>query len=172
MDKTTTYVAKAIAAILFLAVLTLCLSYHSEAKGPSTEEENKALLNRLVEEVYNNRNLEVLKDITVPDYKEHTNGVTTESVDAVKQTVTWLKEEAPNFKLIVKDMVADGDKVVMRYIYTGKNSKYQKQVILQGIFVGRIAEGKLVEGWHVFDNLTRYQQLGYTLTPPAAVVEK
>jgi predicted ester cyclase len=41
-----------------------------------------------------------------------------------------------------------------------------KEVNFTGITIGRIANGKLVEGWNVFDFLGMYQQIGWVKTPP------
>jgi len=33
--------------------------------------------------------------------------------------------------------------------------------------ITRVRDGKLVEGWNVFDFLTMYQQIGWISNPPA-----
>ena len=149
-------------------ILVILIGFHKLARTRNIipSDKNKALVKRLIEEGYNKRDLTIVDEIIATNYVEHTNGVIAESSDVVKQTITWLAEESPDFKLSIEDMITEGDQIALRWIYQGKNIKFDKQVNLEGIFICRFSNAKIVEGWQLFDNLTRYQQLGYTLTPP------
>ena len=142
------------------------------AQEMSLEEQNKLKLNRLINEAYNQRKLDVVDEIADSNYVEHTNNITTESSNVIKQTIIFFEKESPDFKIVTEDMIADGDKVAMYWIYSGMNKKYDKQVIIHGIYIARFSNGKLVEGWQIFDNLSRHKQLGYTLISPSALKEE
>lgn len=80
----------------------------------------------------------------------------------------------PDFRLVIEDQIAEGDKVATRVTFRGTHlGEYRgvaptgRQVAYQGIAVDRIAGGKVVEGWHEADNLGLLRQLGVTLGPPA-----
>lgn len=80
----------------------------------------------------------------------------------------------PDFRLVIEDQIAEGDKVVTRVTFRGTHlgeyrgvAPTRRQVAYQGIAVDRIAGGKVVEGWHEADNLGLLRQLGVTLGPPA-----
>jgi ketosteroid isomerase-like protein len=144
----------------------------TNAQSASPIEQNIALLEQLVEEAYNNRNFIVIDEIVSPDYVEYTNGVRATSPKTVKETIMWLMKTAPDFRLTSQDIIAQGDRVVMRWSYSGKNEKFGKQVELDGVFIARFEEGKIVEGWQIFDNLNRFQQLGYTMIAPSSGSEE
>ena len=124
-------------------------------KAPSTVEENKVLLKRLVEEAYNQRTLGVLDEIMAPDYVMHTNGITYENVgpEGVKINITENLQLYPDFKVTIEDMFGEGDRVALRWIFQGTHTQFGKQVTLAGIYICRFAEGKIAEGWQIYDNL-------------------
>jgi predicted ester cyclase len=64
----------------------------------------------------------------------------------------------PDMNWSVEDMVAEGDKVVVRYTWTGTqkgnwmgSAPNGKKYIQTGITIYRINKGKIVEGWTVND---------------------
>ena len=87
-----------------------------------TEEEpmdGKDVARRLYDEVFNARRVEVLDEIATPDYDEHSplpgqgNGL-----DGLKQRVAMLIDALdPHFT--IEDMVAEGDRVAVRWTWTG-----------------------------------------------------
>ena len=73
----------------------------------------------------------------------------------------------PDFKYNAEDIIAEGDKVVTRYTFTGTNQgdfmgipASGKKVKTAGISIIRIKDGKLVEGWFMGDALGMMQQIG------------
>ena len=77
----------------------------------------------------------------------------------------------PDMQATIEDMIAEGDKVAVRYTGTGTHKgelmgipATGKQIAVTGIEIIRIAGGKMVERWEAFDNLSFMQQLG--VIPP------
>jgi predicted SnoaL-like aldol condensation-catalyzing enzyme len=162
-----------IIGVNFVLVLCIIGFIHTNTSfGKSVAEKNKELVTRFIDEAYNYRNMETVDELVDSNYVEHTNGVTAKSSDIIKQTVAWLGDEAPDFKLVVDDIIAENDLVTVRWIYSGFNEKFEKQIIIHGVYICRCEDGKIVGGWQIFDNLSRHQQLGYTLTPPVKKPEK
>jgi len=159
-------------SILLSLLILIGSSSFVHAQDSTAIAYNKVLLHRLINEAYNARKLNIVDEIADSSYVEHTNGVTTNSSDIIKQTIAWLAEESEDFKLVIDQLIAEKDKVAMHWIYSGKNKKFDKQVILHGIYIGRFARGKLVEGWQIFDNWSRFKILGYTLISPTATKEE
>ncbi|MBK6712738.1 MAG: ester cyclase [Chloroflexi bacterium] len=69
-------------------------------------------------------------------------------------------------------MVAEGDKVVVRFTVTGTHQGFfagipatGKQVAMQGIIIHRLHNGKIIEDWVVRDTLGLMQQLGMIPVP-------
>jgi predicted ester cyclase len=149
-----------------LLLIVTCLICTVSLGAQDVDTTNINLMKRVVEELYNQRNFEAVDEIIARDYVEYTNGVSTKSPSAVKETVFWLLKTAPDFRVEIKDIFSSGDKVVVRWEYSGTNQKVEKIISIQGMFIGQFAEGKLKNGWQVFDNLNRFKQLGYSLIPP------
>jgi predicted ester cyclase len=71
------------------------------------------------------------------------------------------------FHVEVKDLFAEGDRVVSRWTFSGKQEKdFQgipptyKPVEVENIVIHRLANGKIVEAWFSYDALGLLQQLG------------
>ena len=69
--------------------------------------------------------------------------------------------------MVVEDMIAEGDIVVLRYALEGTHEgelfgipPTGKQLSDKGIAVERISDGKIREHWRVTDELGMMQQLG------------
>ncbi len=133
----------------------------------SQEEKNKALVQRLFTEGYNQRNLNMLSDVVAVDYIEQLNGIESKGVISVIKTIKWLEEVAPDFLITEQDILCVDGKVVLRWRYEGMDTRYNKQVRLDGIYIAQIVDGKIARGWQVFDNYQRFSQLGYLITAPA-----
>jgi len=78
----------------------------------------------------------------------------------------------PDQHFAVDDMIAEGDKVAVRYKITGTHKgefmgipPTNKKITLTAIEIDRIVGGKFVEGWISFDTLGMMQQLGLAPTP-------
>jgi predicted ester cyclase len=89
-----------------------------------------------------------------------------------KQSMGEFYSAFPDSHFTIDDMVAEGDKVVVRWTMTGTHkgefggiSPTNKKVTIWGIYIDRIAGGKAVETWERFDTLGLMQQLG-PVPPP------
>ena len=131
-----------------------------------TANEKKMIVRRLIEEGYNKRNFEVIDSLVSVDYVEYTNGIRSDSATAIKKTIKWLNSRAPNFQIKPLNFITEGDMVVMQWLYTGTNVKYNKEVTLHGIYIARFEGDLIAEGWQYFDNQQRYEQLGFKMDIP------
>ncbi len=73
----------------------------------------------------------------------------------------------PDFSCTVEDIIAEGQKVMVRYIVRGTHLDMfrgipatGKKIEMGGIGIERCAGGKIVESWHYSDTLGMMQQLG------------
>ena len=89
-----------------------------------------------------------------------------------KQLFTEFYNAFPDAHFTIDDMVVEGDKVAVRFTLTGTHKgEYMgihptnKKVTGWGIFIDRIAGGKVVEEWQIFDMLGLMRQLGLVPTP-------
>lgn len=81
----------------------------------------------------------------------------------------------PDFHETTEDVIAEGDRVMVRWSTRGTHQgafagipPTGKTVTWRGVFILRVAEGRFVEMWQIHDQLGLLQQLGATVTLPAA----
>lgn len=86
---------------------------------------------------------------------------------ALKHVWTALLAAFPDLHLAVEDMIAEGDKVVVRNTVTGTHrGQYMgleptgKSVRYNEIFIFRLVDGRIAETWGVVDVLSQMKQLG------------
>jgi steroid delta-isomerase-like uncharacterized protein len=144
-------------------------------------EESKALVRRLVDEVWNKGDLAVFDELYAPDFLFHDPGlphVRTREED--KHWIAGILRAFPDFHITIDDVVAEGDQVAVRLTARGTNTGDMaaprshpatgKQVTITGIAIARIADGQFAEIWHQVDWLGMFQQLGLIPAPGQAAV--
>ncbi len=131
-------------------------------------EENKALMRRFIEEMFNKKNLAAIDEFIVPDQVDHSlpPGLP-RTREGTKQAIGMILTAFPDLNYVVEDVIAEGDKVAIRYTTRGTQKgsfggvpPTGKQVAVPGFVVARIADGKIVEQWGLDDRLDMLQQLG------------
>jgi len=135
-------------------------------------EENKAKQRRVWEEAFNKGDLSVADELFAPNYVYHGPiGMEYKGPEGFKQMVTMFRNAFPDLHVTVEDMVAEGDKVVSRFTFTGTHkgelmgiAPTGKQVTIAGTVIVRWVGGKEVEAWGSEDLLGMMQQLG--VVPP------
>lgn len=130
-------------------------------------EDNKVLVRRFFEDLWNQGNLAVADDLLAPEHVHHFPDGDIHGPDGVKQLVSGLRTALPDFHMSTDDVVAEADKVVMRFTIRGTHQgegmglpPTGKRVVYTGIDIFRIAGGKIVERWGEVDMLGLLQQLG------------
>jgi steroid delta-isomerase-like uncharacterized protein len=135
-------------------------------------DRNKQVVRRIYEEVLNTRNLDLLDTLVRPDYVEHDPLPGQGSgIQGMKDRYTMLfKGLDPQFT--IEDMIAEGDKVVVRWINSGTNvgeflgaPATGQSFKTPGIDIYRLEDGKLAEHWHVVDVFGQMIQLGLLPAP-------
>ncbi len=137
-------------------------------------EQNKELVRRLIEEAFNRGNISLIDEFFAPDFVEHEElppGIPP-GREAPKQLTIMLRNAFPDFKATIDDIMAEGDKVVVRQTWSGtQNGEFMgipptgKSVSFGVIDIIRIAGGKLVEHWGQMDSMGMMQQLGVIPAP-------
>jgi len=127
-------------------------------------EKNKAIVRRYFEAV-DKRNLAITDELIAPDYFHR--GFQVRSREEWKESVTMVLKAFPDYHEAIEDMMAEGDKVWVRYKGTGTNrgeylglAPTGKKVTYEAVCIYRIVNGKIVEMWSVSDMLDFFKQLG------------
>jgi len=128
-------------------------------------EKNKATVRRFIEE-WNKRNLAALDELMAADYFDPSLQV--RGLEAYKQLLTMFLKSFPDWHETIEDIIAEGDRVWIRFKDTGTHTgEYRglaptgKKVTETGVLIWRIVDGKIVEKESaVYDELDFLKQLG------------
>lgn len=121
-------------------------------------EKNKALF-RKANEAINKRDLTVLDEFMASDYVDHTNQL--RGREDVKQFYTGAFKDFPDFHRTIEDIIAEGDKVWVRFKITG-TATTGKKIELSSVSILRIVDGKAIEGWAVPQLVSKEKKLKVT----------
>ncbi len=138
-----------------------------------SSEQNKALVKRAWEEVFNQKKLAVVDELWSSDYIYHgPQGQEFRGTESLKELLSHYLEAFPDLHIEIEDLIAEGDKVVSRVISRGTHkgelqgiAPTGKEVTTTIILITRLAGGKFAEDWESRDDLGMLQQLG--VIPPS-----
>ena len=127
-------------------------------------EENKDIARRWVDEVWGKQDLSAIEDLFAPDYAVNGQPL---GVEGVRRSVISLRSIFGDPTVEIEDLIAERDKVVMRWTMRGTHQgafmgvpPTGKRVTLTGINIYRVAGGKIVENHESVDLLGLLEQLG------------
>jgi steroid delta-isomerase-like uncharacterized protein len=93
-------------------------------------------------------------------------------VEGFKQFGGVFRTAFPDGKLTIEDLIVQGEKVVSRVSYRGTHTGDMlgipptgKAVTVSAMIIDQFADGKIVESWRLFDQMSMMQQLGLAPTP-------
>lgn len=136
-------------------------------------DDPKQLINRFVEELWNERRLDVAGAIFASDCVTHQlwSGVPSDAVprgpEAIKEHVTSWIASFPDLHFSIEQMLSEGDRVVMQLLVEGTHQgawlgipASGKKMQIRMFTVHRVVQGKIVEDWVLVESLGVFQQLG------------
>lgn len=160
-------------SIIILTVICLCVFLLGGpglviAGDTAQEKKNMECVKRLIHEGYNKGEKGVVDEFVASGFKSYWNDEAEEKTGpaVIKENIDMNRGRFDNFKILIDDILAKGDKVVMRWTFKGKHKISGSQVNFKGVFIGTFSGGKLVEGRQVYDRSAQLRQLGYSLVPP------
>ena len=120
---------------------------------------NKELVLRFYKEVYRDWNMALVDAVVSPRFVSHdwAEGGPT-GPEAFRNYYSALRAAVPDARYVVDDLIAEGDRVVVRWRMLGTHERAfgdippaGRAITLKGIAVYRLEDGKLVERWVVSD---------------------
>lgn len=135
-------------------------------------EDNKALAQRWLEEVWNKGDLSLIDELIAPNYILHDPtrpGLRGRA--GIKESIAMFRTAFPDLHFTIEDQVAEREKIVTRYTVQGTQvgplmgiPATGKQGIITGIDIYRITDGQIEEAWSNWDTLGLLQRMG--VIPP------
>jgi steroid delta-isomerase-like uncharacterized protein len=172
IKQTISFLIPVIGLTALMLVLAGC---KSQKKGETEElktieEKNKAFIQAYTEDFWNKHNIAAFEKYYTTDFIMHfANG--DQNSEQYKGLCQAYFTAFPDLHITTDDLVAEGDKVTKVWTANSThNGEFMgipatgKRIVVKGIEVFRIADGKIVEVWASMDNLGMMQQLG--VIPP------
>ena len=141
-----------------------------------TIEENKQFMMRFVEETINKKNLDIIDELVAEDFVEHVpfpgQGPGREGL---RDVINIILSAFPDIHWTLDEQIAEGDKVVSRFTWTGTHQgeflgipPTGKPVKFWGVVIDVVRDGKFSESRIIMDTVALLQQLGAMPSPGEA----
>src|SRR5215218_10232744 len=133
----------------------------------SQEQENKALVRRFTEEVYNRRNLDAADELLAPDFVDYGAPPGEDAgIEGYKLAVATEQAASSDLHFSIEEQIAEGDKVVSRVVGSGSVDQGELKgvaptgvrITIENISINRVVEGKIVDERTVSDESPFWQQ--------------
>src|SRR5258707_13265961 len=140
-------------------------------------DQNKALIRRFYDEVWNKGNLDVAFEVFADDYVRHDlrPSVALPGPAGQKKIAGDFRSAFPDLTMTVDLLLGEGDLVAARWTTEGTNTgpwgdvpPPGKRVSFSGVNLFRLAGGQVVEIWNHRDDLGVMQQTGAPIYAGAA----
>lgn len=126
--------------------------------------ENKATVRKLYEEILNTGRWELLDPIIAEDFVGIYGA---KGPAAFAETVKGLRQGFPDIQWTVEDLIAEGDKVVVRWSWKGTHSNVfrgfqptHKALTDHAIAIYQFRDAQVIQAWLETDRLGFLQQIG------------
>ena len=125
----------------------------SELKNPKTgmtHAEMKEFIRNHFEEFVNRKNVRIGEVNFAPGFVDHgadvPPGLPPGPAGAIQYVGAALKK-VPDLQVVIEDMIAEDDKVVVRNHWIGTDAATQQRLEFSGIVIWRMANRQIVERW-------------------------
>ena len=135
--------------------------------------ENKAVIAAFIEEVINQKRLERADDLVLENFVElDPLPGQQQGREGLKGILGMLFAAFPDMHWVIDETVAEGDKVVTRFTWTGTHGgpfmgipATGKSVTVKGVVMDKLEGGKMAESRILMDNMGMMMQLGAIPAP-------
>ena len=136
--------------------------------------ENRAIVLRLYQEIWNKRSLEVISELVSPSHALHGPNFSGSAIgpEAYAGQVALFLAAFPDLRFAIEDTVAENDKVVACWAISGTHKgefmgvpATGKRITIDGMTIHHIAGGKIMDSFSNWDALGFMQQIGVVAAP-------
>lgn len=130
---------------------------------------NTEIMARFITECWNERNKSICHELLSPDYEHYMPGAEQPTVgpDAYQQLVDSFTAGFPDTHFDIEDVFGEGERVCLVWTARGTHKGVfngieptNNRVVIRGVGVARIVNGRIVKVLSVFDNDSFAKQLG------------
>jgi steroid delta-isomerase-like uncharacterized protein len=131
--------------------------------------ENKAIIRRLYDEVWNERKIGLVDKLMSPSHALYEPSVPDSRMgpEAYKATVNRFAKGMPDISFAIQDMISEKNKVVVLWIMSGTHTgefdgfaATNKKFSVEGITIHQVENGKILDSYASWDRLGMMRQLG------------
>ena len=123
---------------------------------PSVQELNKALVRRVYRDWWSaTGNAASVDEMVRPDFVGHLDNGRIRTIDTLRHDIAVFQSALGGLREEVEDIIAEGDRVAVRYTLYGTHTgdfygvqATGKTIKVSGIEIFRVEGGKIVEFWH------------------------
>jgi predicted ester cyclase len=122
-----------------------------------SEADPKAVVRRLIEQVFNTGRLDLIEEIYAP-----------QMAASARRWIAPFLASFPDVKMEIVELIAEGEKVVGRFrcsatnlgIWRGQPPTGRRFERVDEVYIYRVHDGWITEAWGIEDNRSRERQLG------------
>ena len=133
----------------------------------STAAAAKALVRQFYKEVYVDWNMALVDAVVAPGFVSHDWPEGSRGPRAFRDYYSAIRTAVPDARYVVDDLIAEGDRVVVRWRMLGTHKGVFRRIAatgrpisLKGIAIYRVEDGKLMERWVVSDLYGMLDEIG------------
>jgi steroid delta-isomerase-like uncharacterized protein len=136
-------------------------------------EQNKTIVRRFYTEANDQAQFDLLDELVTDDVAFHTPApIDTPGRAGLRQLLSFFRAAFPIQHTELHALIAEDDLVVAHHTHYATNGgafmgmpATGREVVVQGIEIFRLADGRIVQFWHHDDMLSLFQQLGIVPAP-------
>ena len=130
-------------------------------------EENKAVVRRIIDDVFVAGRSDAVDELVADDFAAHTRGAMARGRDGLKQAMERVARGLADVSMTVEDVIAEGDRVAVRLTSHARQvgqfmgmPPSEREYTIEEIHVFRVRDGRITEHWHQADFVGMMKQLG------------
>lgn len=136
----------------------------------ASTERIKDFTRRVLEQIINEHRMDLIPEIVADTFVFRTIPGLPLGPMAFQMSVSMYHNAFPDIQVTIDDLIAEGDKIVVRQTFRGTHqgpmgsiAPTGKHVTFSGMFIFRVENDQFVEEWALLDGLALQNQLGQPL---------